>query len=288
MKHYRTLKEQLENLYGLVVEELHPDLHKILNDDSPIHHKLRQFSAMVRKKIKGGEETGLESSKPKKGSSRAVFFPKDPHNVHIDGKPAQVHTVVKVAFPGHLDKWNHSGMLLGEHQNMTESDHLAQQSYGVLRHDGENNYKTNHDGVLPPLFDSHPENHFIHIGRVRPLRVNEFKELTKTPEFPNGITHDEMYHTLMHHHEQAHGRNYYQRPKNEAALSEHPLIRNMLDFVQTMGQHPGDYDKRNMGVFDHPHGSRHIVISDYGFSHAVAHEYQQARKNMAKAHWNNR
>lgn len=267
---------------------LHPEIENHLNTSSNPNHVFNSVTKSARNIIKRGETTGLAEDKPKKGSSRAVFFPKNPHKITLDGNEAHVHSVVKIAFPGHLDKYNKSGSLLGQHQNQTESDYFAQSHWGIIRPTQDhkpNSYETNHErGVLAPVFDSHPDDHWLHMGRVRPVKKGEFRELTKTKEFPKGISHQDMFHTLMHHHEECHGRTHYGGGnRNYDKLSEHPFIHNMNDFVQTMGQHPGDYATRNMGVFEHPSGSKHLVISDYGFSHTVAKHYNDARKNMIES-----
>lgn len=282
LKEIEDCKPLYDHMY-MIDEELHPDLQAEL--ESPQGKtRLPRFAKKVRTMIKSGQDTGLQDDKPKKGSSRAVFFPKAPHPVHVDGKPVQIPTVVKIAFHGQLDHFNKSGMLLGEHQNLTERDPFSQQHYSILSPtDKPHHYTTNHErGILAPVFDSHVDGHYLHMARIRPLKKGEFRELTKTPEFPKGISHTDMYHTLMHHHEEAHGRHYPFMSPDVDKFTEHPLINKMLDFVQTAGQHPGDYATRNMGVFDHPDGSRHIVVSDYGFSHSVAQEYNNARKNLVR------
>jgi hypothetical protein len=274
-------KVQYSHMY--IDESLHPDLQAVL-DKSSSRNRLASFSSAIRKKIKAGESTGLESDKPKKGSSRAVYFPKEPHKITLDGKEAHVHSVVKVAFHGTLDHHNKSGMLLGEHQNLAEADHFGNRHYGILSSNSDGTYTTNHEsGVTAPVFDSHTDGHYLHMGRVRPFKNGEFRKLTTTHDFPKGISHEEFFHTLMHHHEESQGRTHWQTPKNVDKLSDHPFIKKTLDFVQTMGQHPGDYNKRNLGVFEHPDGSHHPVISDFGFSHSVAKEYHAARQNMIKA-----
>ena len=260
---------------------LHPDIQKHLqNENIYAPHVLNAVTNAARTLIKSGHETGLSDAKPKKGSSRAVFFPNQPHKIKLDGKDTDVHSVIKIAFPGHLDKHNDSGTLLGQHQNHVEHDWFAQSQWGVLRHNSDDgSYSTNHErGILAPVFNGHHDDHWLHMGRVRPAKAADWKELTKTKDFPKGITHNDMYHTLTHDYYQAHGMNYHFKPKEYDKLQEHPLIQNMSDFVSTMGQHPGDFHKGNMGVFEHPHGGKHLVISDYGFSSEVHKLYNNARK----------
>lgn len=285
------------NLHEIKSLDLHPDIQKHLDEheDKPYTRSLlSKISSTAKKLIKAKQDTGLENDKPKKGSSRAVFFPRKPHSYKLDGKDVKSHSVVKIAFHGDLDSHTGDPETLGVHQNRTESDYFAQKQWGIIKpkehpHSGE--YETNHDsGVLAPVFDSHPDNHWIHQGRVRSFKPGEFKHLTKTPEFPKGISHDDFHKTLMYHHEMAHGR-LTSNEKHKAEfehLSNHPFIAKALDFTQTMGQHPGDYNKRNMGVFEHPDGSLHPVISDYGFSHEVAKLYAKARKNKMSIYRQNK
>lgn len=270
---------------------LHPEINEHLESGN-IHSPavLSAVTKTARRLIKAGHSTGFESDRPKKGSSRAVFFPSEPHKIILDGKPTGAHSVVKIAFPGVLDKYTGDETLLGQHQNSIENDYFAQKHWGVLRRkdDHSGHFETNHEtGILPPVFDSHPNDHWLHMGRIRKAKAADWKKLTKTPDFPKGITHEQMYDTLMHHYAQAHGQKWHAAEKHDIdKLSEHPFIHTVNDFVATMGQHPGDYHVDNMGVYEHPHGSKHLVISDYGFSTEVAKMYHNARKNQQRAYEN--
>lgn len=292
----KTIRElRLYEQYQLITEALHPSIQAAI--DSNIHpkHKLKAVAAAIKKVATDGEDTGLEhGNKPKKGSSRAVYFPKDEHKYNLDGKEAKSKTVVKVAYPGALDKYNRSGALLGEHQNNTEADHYINQQHGMLHRDEHGNYHTNHEhGVLAPMFEAHHDGHYIHHGRVRPLKKGDFRKLTKTPEHPDGISHDELYCHLNNEHERAHGRpaRYMESDEQAEHTASHPLVRKMHHFIANAGQHPGDLVQSNLGVWKHPHtGKEHIVVADYGFSHEVAKHYQEAarekvRHNIANRRW---
>lgn len=276
----------------VISEEIHQNIKAVLDNDN-IHpsQKLAQMSKHIRAAIKKGEDTGLEDAKPKKGSSRAVFFPKEPTKVKLDGKDAHLHTALKVAFPGHLDKYNKSGALLGEHQNMVEGDHATNHHYGILKHvgtdaDGTKKYETNHEhGILAPMLHAHEEGHHIHFGKIDPIKAGDFKNLTKTKEFPKGISHQEFYDNLNHHYQEAHGNKHYGPTSEDRIkhLDDHPLVYKAHDFVFGTGSHPGDLNKRNMGVWTHPHtGEKHIVISDYGFNGDVARHYHDARREQGR------
>lgn len=271
--------------------QIHEEIHQDIKDtlDSPnirVHNKLNLISKHIRKLISNGETTGLQDSKPKKGSSRAVFFPSEPHKLNIDGHDTEMHTALKVAFPGTLDKYNKSGHLLGEHQNMVEGDHYTAKQYGMLSHDRDNNYHTNHEGVLAPMLHSHEDGHHVLFGKIHPVKAGDFKNLTKTPEFPKGISHQEMFDNLNHHYNAAHGRSHYGTTSHEriSEVDDHPFVRNMQNMIADTGAHPADYNKGNMGVWEHPvTKQKHLVVSDYGFSTEVAKHYQDARKNQMSA-----
>jgi hypothetical protein len=291
MKSFHQFRSYLNDL-PMVSEEIHQAVQAVLDADHiPVEHKLNHVSGAIKRAIKSGEDTGLQDSKPKKGSSRAVFFPKEPTKIHLDGKEAHVHTALKVAFPGQLDKYNKSGALLGEHQNMVEGDHFINHHHNIIREvgqheDGTKKFETNKHGVLAPMIHSHEEGHHVLMGKVDPIKAGDFKSLTKTTEHPKGISHDELYDHLNHHYAQAHGQKHYGKTseKRLSEIDEHPLVENMHDYMGLSGAHPGDLNKRNMGVWTHPHtGEKHIVVSDYGFTGEVAKHYNDARKNQIKA-----
>lgn len=266
-------------------EELHDHLQKVLDMDTRYpEKKLTSFSTTARRLLKSGEDTGLESDKPKKGSSRAVFFPKDGRHVHIDGKPVHMPTAVKIAFPGELDKYKTAGeRLLGEHQNEVEADHFTRNHYGMLREEDEGHYSTNHHGVLAPVVGNHHEHHYLEMGKVSPLTKSKFQQLTKTDSHPNGLKFDDMYHALNKEYSDAHG-NHYSVPKGHTEekhdhIMQHPFVSNLHDMMLNTGMHPGDLRSANMGVWKHPHtGQEHPVVSDYGFNTDIAKRYQERRR----------
>lgn len=293
MKSFSEFTTYLNDL-PVISEEIHQSIKNVLDSDNIApQHKLKHISSAIRNAIKRGETTGLHDAKPKKGSSRAVFFPSEPTKIHLDGKEAHIHTALKVAFPGTLDKYNKSGSLLGEHQNMVEGEHWKNRDYGIISHVGEDHegvkkYETNHEhGVLAPMLHAHEEGHHIHFGKIEPIKAGDFKELTKTPEHPKGITHQELYDNLNHHYTQAHGQRHYSQTseKRIEEIDDHPLVSKMQDFMFNTDTHPADMNKRNMGIWTHPHtGERHIVVSDYGFNGDVAKHYHNARRNQSDAY----
>lgn len=289
----KTFKEFLyfnKDLVTIVSEELHKKLQDILDaeTDHP-EYKLNVFTQHVRKLLKNGEDTGLQDDKPKKGSSRAVFFPKDGKRITIDGKETNMPTAVKIAFPGQLDKYRKNNeRLLGEHQNEVESDHFIRNHYGMLRETDENQYKTNHEGVLAPVVGNHPEYHHLEMGKVSPMVKSKFKQITKSKSHPTGLSFDDMYHGLNKEYADAHGQHYgappsYTEEKHEKTM-EHPFVQNLHDMMLNSGMHPGDLRPANMGIWTHPHtGKEYPVVSDYGFNTDIAKHYQERRKRMYNA-----
>lgn len=169
-----SFKELLEQ--RIITEEIHKELQSILNEpeadrgERPAVYahtqKLNRFVKKFKSLAANNEDTGLEDGKPKKGSSRAVFFPNEPKQIHIDGKPAAQHTAVKIAFPGALDKHTGDSKLLGEHQNSIESDNYTRRAHSMLVEGRDGHYTTNEDGVTAPVLDSHPDDHWLEMRKV--------------------------------------------------------------------------------------------------------------------------
>jgi len=287
MKSFSELRRYLNDM-PIISEEIHQDIHNVLNGPQDARFKLKSMSDRIRSLVKSGQDHGLEDAKPKKGSSRAVFFPKDPMKMKIDGHDTQMHTAMKVAFPGELDKYaKHGESLLGEEQNRVEGDHWANSQYGVLRQgDRHDEFHTNEHGFLAPVLHAHEDGHYIHMGKIEPIKAGEFKQHTKAPGFEKGISHDEMFDYLNHHYSEAHGQRYSGKTKPERIeqLEQHPMLERMHDWMLNTGAHPADLNKRNMGVWTHPvTQKKHIVVSDFGFTGDVAKMYGERRKRMSQA-----
>ena len=236
---------------------------------------------------KQGIDSGIEDGKPKKGSSRAVYFPKDHKEITVDGTKTKTPTAIKIAFEGQLDKHHGEDTLLGQDQNRLESDHHINRNYSVLSYDHEGHYKTSHHGVLAPVFDSHSEGHHLEMGRVEKYNAKDLANHTKNEDFPKGLTHHQIIDSMEHEHRSAHGQHSYE-PKDHDKIVEHPYVSNMISMMHDSGMHPGDLAPRNMGIYVHPvTGHRHPVIIDYGFSNDIAKKYRKARHNMAfgKNNW---
>lgn len=274
-----------------LTEELHHAIRGWLDGSQDnaanLHNKV---TANIRTIAKRGEDTGLEDGKPKKGSSRAVYFPKEPHKTVVDGKEVQIPSALKIAYEGTLDKHRERGeSLLGEHQNAQENSYHARE-YGVLKPvSGDNHrhsFETNPHGVFVPVLDHHDDHHWYLHGRVDKLGAGDFQSLTKTKEFPKGISHKDFYDAVNLHHDDAHGTSRISGDQ-EAHLRNiqtHPFVENVTDAMFSTGMHPGDLTKSNMGVWNHPiTGQKHLVVSDYGYSNEVPKLYQKLRQRHARS-----
>lgn len=274
----------------VLTEKVHQEIQDIMdNSDIPVSRKLTEVSKKARQLIKSGVDTGMESDKPKKGSSRAVFFPKEPKKINVDGVDTSTKTAVKIAFPGVLDRHHGEDTTLGQDQNAKESDRFINNNYGILHHD-RGSYKSNdHEsgGVLAPVFETHEENHHLEMGRIDKLDTKSVGEATKTKEFPKGLKHDEIQDSMMHEHAMAHGQRKPSSNHSEEHLDkvkEHPWVEHAISMMHDSGMHPGDLRKANMGIYTHPvTGKKHLAIIDYGFSNEIAKKYTKARLNSAKS-----
>jgi len=302
----KTFRQFYLEHYYILDEKLHAHLQSILDEPSeteeartrrieknpwnatkidPASTKLKRFTSVARDLLSKGEDTGLEDSKPKKGSSRAVFFPRDDKPVTIDGTSTKAKRVVKIAFPGVLDRHRkNSERLLGEHQNEREADHFISNTYGMLRENHDGTYSTNHDGVLAPVFGRHEGHHHLEMGHVKPMKKSDFQRLTVSESHPKGLRFDDMYNALNKEHRDAHGLQGVYTPRSHtdsvhAKTMEHPFVQNVADMMFNTGFHPGDISIRNMGIWTHPiTGTQHPVMSDYGFSDDVAKHYWTRRQ----------
>lgn len=263
-------------------EEIHKDIMDTANANYSKHYKFNLITKKVRSLIKQGQDTGLVDDKPKKGSSRAVFFPKDDHEAIVDGVQTKIPHVLKISFSGRLDKnLPNDHPLLGTMQN--EHEISASRYHSVLTDVGDNKFKSNPEGFLPPLLASHDDGHWMSVGKVSKIDSTSFKNATKTEDFPKGISHKEFRDAVVMHWNESQGRGdqlYVATPKEKLEkVGEHPLVQRALDFCINTDTHPGDFEPRNMGIWTHPvTGEKHVVAADAGFSREVAKAYSKARK----------
>ena len=284
--------EAYENMYSdsaIIVEAVHPEIQDIMDSDKiPHKQKLLKIATKTKELIKSGKDTGMESDKPVKGSSRAVFFPKETKPITVDGVKTSTPTAVKIPFHSKLDDKHKEETTLGQDQTALESDHYINHTYGVLHNHGTNdNYKSStHEsgGVLAPVLATHPDNHYLEMGRVSKFNAKDFSEATKTPDYPKGISFTDAQTAMMHSHSMAHGQGSRLNGKSEEhneKISNHPWVDHAISMMHDSGMHPADVAPRNMGIYTHPvTGKKHGVMIDYGFSNDIAKKYRKAK--MAK------
>ncbi|MCK9369154.1 hypothetical protein M0R04_04305 [Candidatus Dojkabacteria bacterium] len=279
----RNFKEFLDNL---IVEALHPDLQEIIKGKDGTVSKKTILANKIKELSAKGEKTGIEGNMPS-GSSRAYMKHEEKHPITLDGKPEKISVGTKVAIRGvlekHHNKSKHDGKSLGALQNEAEGgDHWVNHSYRVLTQgDNKGEYHSNHEhGIFPPLIDHDHDNHeWTHVGHSDDVSKKQFKDLTKTKEHPKGISHDEFCSALERTHNRQNGK--YWGSKHEDThldhVDEHPLVQKFADYHNNTGHPPNDYRQiKNMGVFHHPDGSKHIVARDHGFNTDVASAYHDA------------
>lgn len=277
---------------NLIIENLHPELQELIKNRT-----IASKQSVVAKKIKDlsarGEKTGIEGNMPK-GSSRAYLKHEDHHALMLDGKPAAIRTGTKIAIRATLDKFHHvddyDGLSLGEMQNRAEGgDHFINNSYRVITPHPSgrpNEYVSNKErGILPPLLEHDHDNHqWTHVGHAENLTKSTFKELTKNKEHPAGISHSDFVDALTREHLKNTGRYWDHGPEHEAHLDkvlEHPLTQKFNDYHGMTGHPPHDLGQlKNMGVWNHPDGSKHIVARDHGFDNDVDRGYRDARRRQ--------
>jgi hypothetical protein len=283
-----TFKELL--MQSIITEEMHQELKSILDEPESDRYstavnghqkKLNRFVKKFKELTTNNIDTGLEDGKPKKGSSRAVFFPKEPKQIHIDGKPTSQHTAVKVAFPGNLDQYTGDAKLLGEHQNNIESAWYTRNVHSMLREVGSGHYTYNENGITAPVFDSHPDNHWLEMAKSDKLTKAKFKSLTKCDTHPKGLDFDEFTSALREDHSLAHGQRRASSGlsgEESDHIRQHPLYESTQEFMYNTGNHPGELRLQNYGIWKHPiTGKEHPVVRDYGFSNDIAKLYSQAQ-----------
>ena len=292
----RNFKDFISNL---MLEELHPELQKIIETPRGNNPKSIKKQTLLSKKIqqlsKAGEKTGIEGNMPQ-GSSRAYLKHDEPVEVHVDGQPTKLKIGTKVAITADLDKYHdkesYEGHSLGALQNKAEAgdistnekSKLSPNSYRILQADSVNHghFKSNKNmGIFPPLISHDHEGHqWSQVGHADDIKENDFTKLTKTEKFPNGISHDDFVDTLIRSHRRNNGTYHSRGASGEARLDnveQHPLTQKFLNYHNNTGHPPYDLaDIENMGVWSHPDGSKHIVVRDHGFDTTVMHAYSKA------------
>lgn len=273
-------------------KELHPEIQNILdNTNLAPNSKRNAIVKTVRSIGKRGEDTGI-TGKMLKGSSRITLLHKDPHEVTIDGQKATIPTVTKFAhtyknqrgtlesyIPEHFDH-NES---FGTRQNAHETDNFSMEHYSVLPKNKDGSFSSNHEGILPPMIDKDHENHsWIQMGHVKDVTAQRFKQLTKTPEFKKGISHQEFYDAVNREWNHSQGRDHYSTFSGDHLtniVDNHPFVQKVLEYSANLGTHPADFVKQNMGEWHNPvTKTDHLVIRDSGASADLLNLYTKARR----------
>ena len=289
---------------SLVIESLHPELQDVVKSSHHYASKQSLIAKKVRDLNKRGEPRGLEGNSPK-GSSRMWMSHEKPEHVLVDGKHAHMKVGTKVVITSSLDKHRDKSQhpdSLGRMQNQAENgDHHVNNHYRTLSEDHDHQhdpsdphspkkaYKTNHEGIFPPLLEHDHENHeHSEIGHSRDLKGGDFQRLTKCKTHPKGITHKDFCEALERRHNQNNGRHWGGAPSHEEHLDHvdtHPLVEKFHDYHGNYAAPPHDMrQKKNMGVWTHPvTGKEHIVARDHGFTHEIGNAYAKARTNMIKS-----
>ena len=290
----RNFKDFINNL---ILEELHPELQKIIETPSGINPRNTAKQTLLSKKIqaltKAGEKTGIEGNMPK-GSSRAYLKHDEPADVYVDGQPTKLRIGTKVAITADLDKHHtkeyYDGHSLGAMQNKAEAgDGWVNATYRMLREDSvkPGHFKSNKDmGIFPPLIKHDNDTHqWSQVGHAENMKSKDFEKLTKNEDFPKGISHDDFVHTLVRSHQRSNGKYHERMPNREKELDkieEHPLTKKFLDYHNNTGHPPYDLMQiENMGIWHHPDGSKHIVARDHGFDTEVMDAYAKAKRKRA-------
>lgn len=274
---------------NIIVENLHPELQNVVLGGGSNKSKQKQLVDKIKDLTSRGESTGIEGNMPK-GSSRAYMQHAEPENVIVDKKIVPMKVGTKVAIKSVLDRYHnrkeHDGMHLGALQNHAENnDHWVNNTYRALTHTGHGHFETNTDrGIFPPLLDHDEKDHqWTKVGHARDVKSSDWKKLTKTKNFPQGITHSDFVNTLVRHHNLNNGKHWEASDEKEAHMDRvqhHPLVQKFLDYHGNTGNSPADYrQQKNLGVWKHPvDGTEHIVARDHGFDNAVQTAYQKAHK----------
>lgn len=285
-----TFREFIQNI---ILENLHPELREIIHGEGKSSHKHKAVIKKIKDLAARGEKTGIEGNMPK-GSARAYLPHQEPHEATVDGKKTSFKIGTKIAIKSNLDAHHdhqeHGGMSLGEMQNEVENgDHFVNSYYRILTKNDDGSYETNHEnGIFPPLVEhDHTGHQWSTIGHSRDIKAGEFRKLTKTKTHPQGISHDDFSRALIRDHDRNNGKHWTMRNEDEKHLDhveQHPLVQKFLDHQHNIAAPPHDYrQKKNLGIFEHPDGTKHIVARDHGFSNDVSRAYQKARIKRSRA-----
>ena len=291
----KTLKQLLEEL--MVEINLHPEIMAAIKsgDVGSVSQNIDRITEYLAQK---GINPGYRTDIPRpEGSSRGVLLPNngDTVEINLDGKAVKVPAVLKYATAGKLDIL-HMGLLgesesLGQWQNKAENGSLdlttgreLNDQYRVISHDGKGNYTRNPNGIFPGLIDYDNEKHLwakvTFASKITPFM---FRQLTKTPEFPTGITHDTFVDLLKRNWHKDRGEYHPLSDKWEQQLNQmerHPLVRAFIRHQRETGTPPHDFGQiENLGVSEDPETKwKRVVAVDHGYSTKVQQQYIKLRR----------
>lgn len=281
-----------------------PHLTAILKDESLTpEQRTRRYAEEAHKTLSGTWEVG-------RGSSRHVMaIPgtfEMPVRWHSGAEPIRMRhpAVLKMAYEGYLDKYrhklpkkyqDHTGRvpLLGEEQNAIESEPFRN-NYSIFPknvnqhgvYDGT--YRFNPHGVTSPVLGNHPEHHFMYQLKMEPFDEDLFKRTTQTKEFPKGLEWDQVYDSMRHHWDVAHGKATWKPNSPHVKLLSHPFVSSLHDFTMDTATHPSDNVRDNVGhlilggagagVPENLRGKVMTGLLDSGFGYGMPEKYNALRK----------
>lgn len=257
---------------------LHPDVLKALQTPNA---SLSHVGDVVRQLKNKGISSGISAKGAAMGGSRTVLPIEEPaththegHRITVDGKPAAIRTVLKIANPhDHGLNKIHMGVFgnkesLGEMQNRVENGTInpktgkeSNDPFRILSHDGKGNFTTNKNGIFPPLISHHGSSSVV--GFAPSVSKEKFKELS------GGMSIDEVGEHVMRNWNKRQGT--YIPSKSESVEREldekqnHPLVKKITDYIN----HP---DTRKRGVLPHDlvrlenwgNYEGNLVVNDHG------------------------
>ena len=166
-----------------------------------------------------------------------MYFPSDHDDLVLDGQPVKVKSVLKVAYPSSLERYHNAdkyGGSLGELQNMNEAQIGSVHSpYSLFRKDEDGNLRTDETGVFAPVLGHHDDHHYLHMVQAEKFNAPDFREATKTPEFPKGISPQHAIDYVKRDYKQTVDHRTYYGTDDEKLdkIADHPWIQSLTAAV---------------------------------------------------------
>lgn len=223
-----------------------------------------------------------------RGSSRNYYKFDTPKKISLDGEPISVEHGVKIPIISNLDHY-HSNEIFGKQQNKNESL-TAFNSHRTLIKNGKE-YKTNENGVLAPVFSSHPEGKWIEMAHVEPIEnknyneektkeINQrFKNSIQNKDFPD-ITWNDIHGSLKRLEQTKHNNNVLD-DNDKKILDKHPVAKGLSKLIGNTSISAYDLTRDNIGLWKHPKTKKdHVVVLDYGASRKLLSDYDDATEKF--------